>query len=64
MVFLSLVLPVQTNRWFNTVAAVLTTLYVVSGGSATYSYFFFATFEIVSMSAIVWYVWKELGQRA
>ena len=64
MVFLSLVLPVQTNRWFNTVAAVLTTLYVVGGGSATYSYFFFSTFEIVSMSAIVWYVWKELGKRA
>jgi Family of unknown function (DUF6326) len=64
MVFLSLVLPLKTNRWLNTVAVVLTTLFVIGGGSATYSYFFFATLEIVSMLAILWYVWKELGQTA
>lgn len=61
MIFLSLVLPVKTNRWLNTVAVILTTLFVVGAGSATYSYFFFATLEIVSMLAVLWYAWRELG---
>jgi hypothetical protein len=62
MIFLSLVLPLKTNRWLTTVAAVLTTLFVIGGGSATYSYFFFATLEIASMLAILWFAWKELGR--
>jgi Family of unknown function (DUF6326) len=37
MIFLSLVLPLKTNRWLTTVAVILTTLFVVGGGSATYS---------------------------
>jgi hypothetical protein len=39
-------------------------LFVIGGGSATSSYFFFATLEIAGMLAIIWYAWKELGQRA
>jgi Family of unknown function (DUF6326) len=62
MIFLSLVLPVQAIRWVSTLAVVLTTLFVVGGGSATYSYFFFATLEIVSMIAVLWYVWRQLGK--
>ncbi len=62
MIFLNLILPVQTSRWFNTVAVILTTLFVIGGGSATLSYYFFATMEIASMGAILWYVWKELGK--
>jgi len=62
MIFLCLVLPVKANRWFNTVAVVLTTFYVVGGGSATLSYIFFAAVEIVSMVAILWYAWKQLGK--
>ena len=62
MIFLCLVLPLKANRWFNTVAVILTTLYVVGGGSATLSYIFFATLEIVSMLAILWFVWRELGK--
>lgn len=62
MIFLCLVLPLKASRLLNTIAVVLTTFYVVGGGSATLSYFFFATFEIVSMLAILWYVWKELGK--
>ncbi|GEM88499.1 DUF6326 family protein [Meiothermus granaticius] len=58
MIFLSLLLPRQANRWANTLAAVLTTLYVVGGGSATPSYFFFATVEVLCMAAIVGYVWR------
>lgn len=64
MIFLCLVLPVRANRWANSLAAVVTTLYVVGGGSATLSYFFFAAVEIVSMSAILWYAWKQLGRTA
>lgn len=62
MIFLSLVLPVKTNRWLSTVAVVLTTLFVVGGGSATYTYFFFATLEIASMIAVLWYAWRQLGK--
>jgi hypothetical protein len=62
MIFLSLVLPVKPTRWVSTVAVVLTTLYVIGGGSATLSYFFFATLEIVSMIAVVWFAWKQLGK--
>jgi hypothetical protein len=62
MVFLSFVLPVQTNRWISTVAVVLTTLFVIGGGSATYSYYFFATLEIISMLRVLWFVWKQLGK--
>ena len=64
MIFLSLVLPNTTNRWVNTLAVVLTVLYVIGGGSATLSYFFFATVEIVGMLAILWYAWRQLGQTA
>lgn len=63
MIFLSLVLPAQANRWLNTLAALLTTLYVVGGGSATLSYLFFVAVEIVSMGAIVWYAWRAPGGR-
>ncbi len=60
MIFLCLVLADRTNRWLNTFAVILTTPFVVGGGSATYSYFFFATAEIVCMVAIMWFVWKRL----
>lgn len=62
MIFLCFVLPTQANRWSNTIAAILTIVYVIGGGSATLSYFFFATLEVVSMLAILWYSWKELGK--
>lgn len=60
MIFLCLVLADKSNRWLNTFTVVLTILFVVGGGSATYSYFFFATVEIVCMMAILWFVWKRL----
>jgi Sec-independent protein secretion pathway component TatC len=64
MIFLSVILPVKTNRWLSTVAVVLTTLFVVGAGSATLSYFFFAGLELASMVAILWYVWNELDKSA
>ncbi|PAX59748.1 DUF6326 family protein [Brunnivagina elsteri] len=62
MIFLCLVLSDRSSRLLNTLALILTTLFVVGGGSATYSYFFFATIEIVCMLAIMWFVWKRLGK--
>lgn len=62
MIFLSLILSDRTSRWLNTFAVTFTTLFVVGGGSATYSYFFFATAEIVCMLAILWLVWKRVGR--
>ncbi|MGC1306468.1 MAG: DUF6326 family protein [Phormidesmis sp.] len=63
MIFLCLVLPDKTSRWLNTFAVTLTILFVVGGGSATYSYFFFAAIEITGMLAVMWLVWKRLEQR-
>jgi hypothetical protein len=59
MIFLCLVLSPRSNRRLNTLAVILTTLFVVGGGSATYSYVFFATVEIVCMLAVMWLVWKR-----
>jgi Family of unknown function (DUF6326) len=60
MIFLSLVLPVRTNRWFNTLAVVLTTIWIVGGLTASLSYFFFMFVEIVSMLGVLWYAWRQL----
>lgn len=62
MIFLSLVLPVKTNRWFNTLAVVLTTIYVVGGLTASFSYYFFMALELLSMVAVLWYAWRELDK--
>lgn len=62
MIFLSLTLEKIHNRWLNTFVVILTILYVVGGGSATLSYCFFASIEIICMLTILWYVWKKLGK--
>ena len=59
MVFLSRVLKPQPNRWANSVAAVVTTAFVVGGGSLTPHYVFFATVELAFMALIVWSVWTR-----
>lgn len=64
MIFLCLVLPDGSNRLLNTFAVILTILFVVGGGSATYSYVFFAAVEVVSMLAIMWFVWRGPGRTA
>jgi hypothetical protein len=58
---LMIVLSDPTTRWLSTGAAVVTTVFVIAGGSATYSYIFFATVEVVCMSVIVWYAWNHLA---
>jgi Sec-independent protein secretion pathway component TatC len=59
MVFLSRVLKPGPNRWANSVAAVVTTAFVVGGGSLTPHYVFFASVELAFMALIVWSVWTR-----
>jgi Sec-independent protein secretion pathway component TatC len=61
MIFLSRVLKPEANRWANTAAAVITTLFVVGGGSADLHYLFFAVVEIACMALIIWSVWVRRG---
>ena len=59
MIFVSRILKPETNRWANTAAAVITTLFVVGGGSMDLHYVFFATVEVACMALIVRFVWSR-----
>jgi hypothetical protein len=59
MIFVSRILKPGANRWANTVAAVITTVFVVGGGSPYLHYYFFATVEVACMALIVWSVWSR-----
>jgi Sec-independent protein secretion pathway component TatC len=59
MIFLSRILRREANRWANTTAAVITTLFVAGGGSLDLHYVFFATVEVACMALIVWSVWTR-----
>ena len=61
MIFLSRILKRSANRWANTIAAVITTAFVVLGGSTDIVYIFFAGMEILCMGLIVRYArtWPE-----
>jgi len=59
MIVASRVLAPRTNRWANTVAAVITTAFVVGGGSPYLHYWFFETVQIACMALIVWSVWSR-----
>ena len=58
MIILSRVLTYSVNRWANIIAAVVTILFVVGGGSTSLHYIFFATIEVVCMLLIIGYAWK------
>ena len=59
MIFVSRILKPAVNRWANTVAAVITAVFVVAGGSLDLHYVFFATVEVAFMALIVWSVWSR-----
>jgi len=59
MIFVSRVLKPGPNRWANTVAAAVTTAFVVGGGSLTPHYVFLASVEVACMALIVWSVWAQ-----
>jgi len=65
MIFVSRIVKPEANRWANTIAAVITTLFVVGGGSMDLHYLFFATVEVACMALIVWSVWaRRSSERA
>ena len=60
MVFVSRILKRGANRWVNTVAAVITSVFVVGGGSMELPFYaFFAAVEVACMALIVWSVWSR-----
>jgi len=62
MIFLSRILKPGANRWANTVAAVIASVFVVGGGSMELPFYaFFAIVEVACMGAIVWSVWSRRG---
>lgn len=64
MIYWSRVLKPRPNRWANTVAAIVTTAFVVGGGSPYLHYYFFATVEVACMALIVWSVWSQRTSEA
>jgi len=58
MIFLSRILKHNINRWANIIAAIITILFVVGGGSPYPYYVFFATVEVICMLVIIWSAWK------
>jgi hypothetical protein len=57
MVFVSRILRPRAGVWVNGAAALVTTVFVVGGGSLDPHYLFFATVEIACMALIVWWAW-------
>jgi hypothetical protein len=65
MVFLSRILKRGANRWANTVAALITAVFVVGGGSMELPFYaFFAIVEVACMALIVWTVWTRRNSEA
>jgi hypothetical protein len=64
MIFMSRILKPRPNRWANTAAALVTTVFVVGGGSPYLHYYFFATVEVACMALIVWSVWSRRNSQA
>lgn len=58
MIYLARVLRPGVNRWANIVAAVITIVYVIGGGSAYPHYLFLAGIEVVSLVLIIWFAWR------
>jgi hypothetical protein len=63
MIFMSRVMKGTASRWANTVAAVVTSAFVIGGGSLDLYYIFFAGVEVAVMAAIVWSVWSVRVRR-
>ncbi|EDM46402.1 DUF6326 family protein [Marinobacter algicola] len=58
MVVLSRILPYRWNRWTNMIAATITVIFIILGGSNNLSYVFFASIEIACLMAIIFLVWR------
>lgn len=58
MIYLSRVLKHRVNRWANIIAAVITIVYVIGGGSTYPHYILLAAIEVVSLLLIIRYAWR------
>jgi MFS family permease len=58
MVLLSRILKPTVNRWANLVATVLTTAFIIGGGSASPHYLFLAAIELVCLALILRHAWR------
>jgi len=66
MIFLSRVLPHRSMRLANLGAVVITTAFVIFGGSLSLHYIFLVTMEVVAMLLIAWYTltWRPSDRAA
>lgn len=64
MIYFSRALPYKTNRILNISAAILTTIYVIGGGSLTPHYIIIASIEVVLLLVVMWnaFKWTSLEQ--
>jgi len=58
MIYLSRALPYKANRISNILAAFITILYVIGGGSLTPHYVIVASIEVALLLVILWSAWK------
>ena len=61
MIFLSRVLAPTALRWTNVVAASVTALFIILGGSLTPHYIFFASIEVLALLYIAKLAWSLPG---
>mgnify|MGYP000175954757 FL=1 len=61
MVYFARVLPHKTNRLANIIAAILTTIFVVGGGSLAPHYIIIVSIEVTVLLGILWtaFRWQE-----
>ena len=58
MIYLSRVLNGTALKWSTTISVVLTSLFVIGGGSLSLHYIFFASVEVIVMLYMVTLVWR------
>lgn len=58
MIYFSRVLPYKSNRRLNIVAAFITIIYIVGGGSLLAHYIIIASIEVALLMVIMWSAWQ------
>lgn len=64
MTVLSRILSNRASRWANVVAAPVTSLFVIGGGSGDWHYIFFASVELACLVAIIGLAWAGTSDDA
>jgi hypothetical protein len=58
MVVLPRLLNYRANRWANILGGLFTVLWVIAGGSATPTYIFISSVEVICSAWIIWLAWQ------